>query len=95
MDDKKIIESAEVVQANMANADLIYGYDKFANQRGGHGFAAEKANHLYDLLTGNEAKIIGDDNAKNGADRLVNGIEIQSKYCKTGSKCIAECFDET
>lgn len=95
MDDKRIIESAEVVQTNMANADLIYGYDKFANQRGGHGFAAEKANHLYDLLTGNEAKIVGDDNAKNGADRLVNGIEIQSKYCKTGSKCIAECFDET
>lgn len=95
MDDKRIIESTEVVQTNMANADLIYGYDKFANQRGGHGFAAEKANHLYDLLTGNEAKIVGDDNAKNGADRLVNGIEIQSKYCKTGSKCIAECFDET
>ena len=95
MSNNKTLETVEVVQANMTNADLIYGYDKFANQRGGHGFAAEKANHLYDLLTGNEAKIVGDNNAKNGADRLVNGIEIQSKYCKTGSKCIAECFDET
>ena len=95
MNNNKALDTAEVVQSNMVNADLIYGYDKFSNQRGGHGFAAEKANHLYDLLTGNEAEIVGDNNAKNGADRLVNGIEIQSKYCKSGSKCIAECFDET
>lgn len=95
MSDSKTSETAEIVQSNIVNAKLIYGYDKFSNQRGGHGFAAEKANHLYDLLTGNEAEIVGDNNAKNGADRLVNGIEIQSKYCKTGSKCIAECFDET
>lgn len=33
-------------------------------------------------------------NALNGADRIVDGIEIQSKYCKTGSRCINECFSE-
>ena len=60
----------------------------------GHGFAAEKANHLKDVFTGKDAKIVGGDNAKNGADRLVDGINIQTKYCKTGSKCISECFDE-
>jgi len=60
----------------------------------GHGFAAEKANHLNDLLAGKDAKIIGCDNAKNGADRLVNGVNIQTKYCKTGSKCISECFED-
>lgn len=37
--------------------------------------------------------VIGDDNAKNGADRILDGVQIQSKYCKTGSKCISECFD--
>lgn len=60
----------------------------------GHGFAAEKANHLYDKFTGEDAKIVGGDNAKNGADRLVNGQLIQTKYCASGSKCISETFDE-
>jgi len=60
----------------------------------GHGFAAEKANHLKDVFSGKDAKIIGGDNAKNGADRLVDGINIQTKYCKTGSKCISECFED-
>ncbi|EKT4487713.1 hypothetical protein [Shewanella algae] len=59
----------------------------------GHGFAAEKANHLNDVFSGKDAKIIGGDNAKNGADRLVDGVNIQTKYCKTGSKCISECFE--
>ena len=60
----------------------------------GHGFAAERANHLYDELTGKDAQLIGGDNAKNGADRLVNGQLIQTKYCASGSKCIAETIDE-
>lgn len=60
----------------------------------GHGFAAEKANHLYDVMTGKDAKIVGGDNAKNGADRLVNGVNIQTKYCSSGSKGISECFED-
>lgn len=61
----------------------------------GHGFAAEKANHLYDQFSGKDASHIGGDNAKNGPDRLVDGIRIQTKYCSLGSKCISECFDES
>lgn len=60
----------------------------------GHGFAAERANTLYDKITGHDAKIVGDDNVKNGADRIVDGVMIQSKYCQTGNKCISECFDK-
>jgi gas vesicle protein len=59
----------------------------------GHGFAAEKANHLHDVFTGKDAKIVGGDNVKNGADRLVDGVYIQTKYCNSGSKCIAEAFE--
>lgn len=70
-----------------------YEEEKF-HARQGHGFAAERANTLYDKLTGHDAKIVGDDNAKNGADRLVDGVHIQSKYCATGAKCINECFEE-
>jgi len=60
----------------------------------GHGFAAEKANHLKDVMSGKDAKIVGGDNAKNGADRLVDGVNIQTKYCNSGSKCISECFED-
>lgn len=59
----------------------------------GHGFTAERANDLYDRSTGHNAKIVGDNNAKNGADRFVDGVYIQSKYCKTGSRCVNECFE--
>ncbi|GAB4217184.1 MAG: hypothetical protein OHK0012_21020 [Synechococcales cyanobacterium] len=59
----------------------------------GHGFAAEKANHLHDVFTNKDAKIVGGDNIKNGADRLVDGVYIQTKYCNSGSKCIAETFE--
>lgn len=61
----------------------LYEEEKF-HARQGHGFAAERANNLFDQITGHDAKIVGDDNIKNGADRIVDGIEIQSKYCATG-----------
>lgn len=86
------IETGGIVYGNVSNAATMYGQDKFSTPRG-HGFAAERANHLYDKLSGRDAHIVGDDNAKFGADRLVDGIQIQSKYCKTGNKCIAECFE--
>ncbi len=66
--------------------------EKF-HSRQGHGFAAERANNLYDKITGHDAQILGDDNSKNGADRIVDGTYIQSKYCATGSRCINECFE--
>ena len=69
-----------------------YDEERF-HSRQGHGFAAERANTLYDQMTGHKAKIVGDDNAKNGADRIVDGINIQSKYCATGSRCVKECFE--
>lgn len=59
----------------------------------GHGFAAEKGNTMQDKLAGRSAKVVGDDNAKNGADRVVNGQEIQTKYCSTGARSIGAAFD--
>ena len=91
---KQSANVAGTVYSNVSNASTISGEVKYGATRG-HGFAAERANHLYDTVTGKDAHIVGDDNAKNGADRLVDGVSIQSKYCSTGSKCIKECFDET
>ena len=77
----------------VSNVGIMYGMDKFGTPRG-HGFVAERANHINDCLRGRKAIIVGDNNEKWGADRLVNGVAIQSKYCQTGAKCIAECFSD-
>lgn len=87
---------ADLAGYGVGNRDIVnkvYDEEKF-HARQGHGFAAERANNLYDRLHGHDAQIIGDDNSLNGADRIVNGIEIQSKYCKTGSRCVNECFND-
>lgn len=94
-----------IVYGNVSNASTFYGSDKFATPRG-HGFAAEQANHLYDKVANadffgqGKVQMVGeaiDPNTghiiKDGADRIVNGTNIQTKYCKTGGKCISECFE--
>lgn len=86
-------EAVGINVGNYGNVNKLYEEEKF-HSRQGHGFAAERANHLYDKMTGHDAKIVGDDNAKNGADRIVDGIYIQSKYCATGARCINECFTD-
>lgn len=61
--------------------------------KGGHGFAAEDANHLADAIRGRNAEVVGTSNAVNGADRLVNGVRIQSKYFQAASHTVAAAFD--
>lgn len=94
-----------VTYGNVSNASSFYGADKFSTPRG-HGFAAEQANHLYDKFANadffgqKKVQLVGEDIdpqtgriTKNGADRIVNGTNIQTKYCKTGDKCVSECFE--
>lgn len=59
----------------------------------GHGDAAEIMNTKLDNMSGKNAKLVGGDNAKNGADRLVDGIEIQSKYCKSARSSVDSAFN--
>lgn len=96
--------SSGIVFGNVSNASSVYGTDKFHTPRG-HGFAAEYGNHLYDKIkyrdfSGKRVQLVGDEIdpktgriVKNGADRIVDGIKIQTKYCSSGSKCISECFE--
>lgn len=58
----------------------------------GHGFAAEDANAMYDRYHGKHVDKVGVDNVKDGADRIVNNVEIQTKYCSTASKSVGEAF---
>lgn len=92
-DSKNNVNSMGLIYGNVGIGETTYEMNKFQSQQG-HGFAAERAEHINDLYKGKDVKILGDDNAKNGADRLVNGVEIQSKYCRSGSACIQECFEK-
>lgn len=65
--------------------------NRFAGRQG-HGFAAEQANHQIDIMQGKDAVILGDDNAKNGADRMVDGQLIQTKYCQTAAESVNAGF---
>ena len=67
------------------------GIDKILTQNG-HGFMAENANHLQDKWMGNDSQILGLNNAKNGPDRLVNGVKIQTKYYATAEGSIGAAF---
>lgn len=78
---------------NVTISETTAGMEKF-HARQGHGFAAERAEHLNDYLDGKDVRIMGDDNALDGADRIVNGYEIQSKYCASGQQCVAACFKD-
>ena len=66
---------------------------KYHNSKGGHGFAAEDANNIADRLRGKDAKIVGQGNERNGADRLVDGVFVQSKYYGDASSTMQAAFD--
>lgn len=61
--------------------------------RQGHGYAAEQVNDGIDTLFGRDARILGDDNAKNGADRMVDGQFIQTKYCQDARTSVNAGFE--
>ncbi|WP_159910963.1 hypothetical protein [Pantoea sp. 18069] len=61
--------------------------------KGGTGFAAEDANALFDERMGRTVERTGLDNAKNGADRIVDGVSIQTKYFDSASRSVNSAFD--
>lgn len=90
-------ENSAPVQSGAVNADMNAAaqqtqMDKFQAAQG-HGYAAEQANNLYDILTGKDAKIVGGDNAKDGPDRMVNGVNIQTKYCHDAASSVQAAFE--
>lgn len=63
-----------------------YGY-KFG-QRQGHGNIAEYAGNVVDRATGKNVKNVGVTNKKGGADRIVDGVKLQTKYCASATETI-------
>lgn len=59
----------------------------------GHGFAAEDVNAQIDRWRGCKVECVGRNNALNGADRIVNGQQIQTKYCQSANNTVKSAFD--
>lgn len=90
-DDSPEYFGAIQADASITDQQIATEIDKFHASQG-HGFAAEQANHLHDILTGHDAAVVGGNNAKDGADRRVDGINIQTKYCETASASVNAAF---
>lgn len=85
------------LHGSLQTIQKTYAERKFTAAQG-HGFAAERANNLFDVLHGEKAVIIGDNNAKNGADRKIINRDgtttyIQDKYYSTASGSVNAAFD--
>lgn len=63
------------------------------NATNAHGFTAEDFNALVDRLCGKQVDKVGLNNELNGADRIVNGVKIQSKFCRSAYESVTKAFD--
>ncbi|TLD97440.1 hypothetical protein LS71_001430 [Helicobacter jaachi] len=98
---KNITQNEQVsnaATATIASMDIskTWGenYKALSNPAAGHGDMAELLNHQTDSLNPlKKAELIGKDNASSGADRIVNGQEIQTKYCATATRSVNAAFD--
>ena len=97
------IAAGNMTASNVKTANRLFDEVRFHSPLGGKGFAAEQANTLADnlkgIFNGQRARIVGDDNAKDGADRIVtdragNVSLIQSKYYSTARGSINACFND-
>ena len=62
------------------------------NNTSGHGKMAELALTLADKFRGRHAENVGVANEKDGADRLVDGTMLQTKFYSSGKGCVDACF---
>lgn len=95
IDDKMIEASAAILSA--MNIELNTQWTKYRcgkDGSAGHGFTAEDYNTINDILSFSDVKSEGRNNAKDGADRIVGAIHIQTKYCATPQKSINAAFKD-
>jgi len=93
------VASADFAQgaANAINGKVMGEFYPSAremrNARQPHGLMAERANHCTDKMARqSDCRHIGSSNIRDGPDRIVNGVQIQSKYCATPEKTLGAFF---
>lgn len=84
---------------NAHNVKQLYTDQKILHPTVGHTFAAERGNNLIDSLKGANTYVVGDNNVKNGPDRMIinrsgNITWIQDKYYSTASQSVNAAFDD-
>ena len=86
-------ESVNGVVSNL-DAQVMDAYFQWTkcHCKGATGFAAEDANALNDVLHGHRVNKVGLDNSLNGADRVVDGMQIQTKYFDSATKSVDAAF---
>lgn len=86
------IVPTEVAALQSAQSAVFVEQKANVNTTAGHGEMAEEAITVSDRFFGYDAKVVGRDNAKDGADRVVNGIFIQTKYYNSARGSLEACF---
>lgn len=98
---KHINENADVMSGGvLSSISKSVNYDLNTNQINdrfgggqGHGHVGEQYGDTLDRLKFKSARREGATHIKNGADRVVNGEAIQTKYLKTAGKSIGQIFN--
>ncbi|WP_455232462.1 hypothetical protein [Geopseudomonas aromaticivorans] len=81
--------AAPVVSGGIEQTNINH----YRTKNTGHGFAAEDANALNDLLHGRKVDLTGKTRELNGADRIVDGVQVQTKYCQSAKASIDAAFE--
>lgn len=92
--DKKTYENGFAASTSAESTSKNMQWTKYHSMKGGHGYAAEDSNALFERISGHKVKIVGMDNAKNGADLIIDGMEVQVKYHQSAYRSVEACFDE-
>lgn len=66
--------------------------DRFFGAQG-HGHVGEQMGNTVDRLKFKTVTALGNNHVKHGADRIVNGENIQTKFCSSARKSIGQAFD--
>ncbi len=93
--DEQVIKTSIAAGAAVESSQIaIFAELKASiNTSAGHGEMAEEAINMLDKLHGFDAKVIGRDNAKDGADRQIGDIFIQTKYYNSARGSLEACFN--
>jgi hypothetical protein len=85
------IKTEVAVAPQIAHGVELTQINKF-HTKGGTGFSAEEANALADKFAGHKVEQVGTSNTLNGADRIVDGVPVQTKYFSTSKATMESAF---
>lgn len=90
------MEDKTKANAGLAAAEVAKQLEKQQiskyHTKGGHGFSAEDANAFSDKIHLRKVEVTGTSNELDGADRIVNGVKIQTKYYQSARGTVDSAF---